>query len=49
VREELGWRPEQSFEEGLRMTVEWYLNNPDWYRPLIDDSILSATPWRVQW
>lgn len=49
VREELGWRPEQSFEEGLGMTVEWYLNNPDWYRPLIDDSILSATPWRVQW
>ncbi len=49
IREELGWRPEQSFEEGLGMTVEWYLKNPDWYRPLIDDSVLSATPWRVQW
>jgi len=44
IRKELGWRPEQSFEEGLRMTVEWYLNHPDWYRPLIDDSVLSAPP-----
>jgi len=49
IRQELGWRPEQSFEEGLGMTVEWYLNHPDWYRPLIDDSVLSATPWRVRW
>lgn len=49
IRQELGWRPEQSFEEGLGMTVEWYLNNPEWYRPLIDDSVLSATPWQLRW
>ena len=49
IRKELGWRPEQSFEEGLRMTVEWYMQNPDWYSPLVDDSVLSATPWRLSW
>ena len=27
---ELGWRPRESFESGLRKTVEWYLANPDW-------------------
>ena len=27
---ELGWRPEQSFETGLRRTVEWYLGNSEW-------------------
>lgn len=27
---ELGWYPETSFEEGIRETVKWYLDNPDW-------------------
>jgi dTDP-glucose 4,6-dehydratase len=49
IRKELGWRPERSFEEGLQTTVEWYLNNPDWYGPLVNDSVLSATPWRLKW
>ena len=26
----LGWSPPETFEEGLRETVDWYLNNPDW-------------------
>ena len=29
---ELGWRPQQKFESGLRKTVRWYLDNPDWVR-----------------
>ena len=49
IRKELGWRPEWSFEEGLQTTVEWYLQNPDWYGPLVNDSVLSATPWRLKW
>jgi dTDP-glucose 4,6-dehydratase len=27
---ELGWKPSESFESGLRKTVAWYLDNPDW-------------------
>jgi dTDP-glucose 4,6-dehydratase len=27
---ELGWKPEETFETGIRKTVEWYLNNQDW-------------------
>lgn len=30
IKEDLGWVPEESFETGLRKTVEWYLNNQDW-------------------
>ena len=30
IKEELGWVPEESFETGLRKTVEWYLNNQEW-------------------
>ncbi|MFJ0287752.1 dTDP-glucose 4,6-dehydratase [Acinetobacter baumannii] len=30
IKEDLGWMPEESFETGLRKTVEWYLNNQEW-------------------
>ena len=36
IRAELGWRPSVTVEEGLRKTVEWYLANEDWWRPLLD-------------
>ena len=35
IRTELGWRPSVTVEEGLRRTVEWYLENEDWWRPLL--------------
>ena len=28
---ELGWRPQESFDSGLKRTVEWYLGHPDWW------------------
>lgn len=36
IREELGWRPSVTVEEGLHKTVEWYLANEDWWRALQD-------------
>jgi dTDP-glucose 4,6-dehydratase len=27
---ELGWKPAETFETGIRKTVQWYLANPDW-------------------
>jgi dTDP-glucose 4,6-dehydratase len=32
IRSELGWQPQESFESGLRKTVQWYLDNTDWLR-----------------
>ena len=34
LREELGWRPSVTVEEGLEKTVRWYLDNEAWWRPL---------------
>ena len=34
IRAELGWRPSVTVEEGLRRTVQWYLDNEAWWRPL---------------
>ncbi|MDG5488533.1 dTDP-glucose 4,6-dehydratase [Sphingomonas sp. BGYR3] len=35
IGEELGWTPAETFETGIRKTVEWYLANEDWWRPLV--------------
>jgi dTDP-glucose 4,6-dehydratase len=32
ITRELGWRPQETFETGLRKTVEWYLANREWCR-----------------
>lgn len=36
IRDELGWRPSVTVEEGLERTVQWYLDNEDWWRALQD-------------
>ena len=37
LTEELGWRPEESFDTGLRKTVRWYLENEWWWGPIRRD------------
>ena len=34
IETELGWRPEIDFETGMAHTIDWYLANPSWWRPL---------------
>ncbi|TDL81138.1 dTDP-glucose 4,6-dehydratase [Palleronia sediminis] len=36
IRDELGWRPSVTLDEGLARTVEWYLANAPWWRALLD-------------
>ncbi|MGS2744316.1 dTDP-glucose 4,6-dehydratase [Halomonas sp. LS-001] len=38
IERELGWVPEETFETGLRKTVEWYLNNKQWWQRVQDGS-----------
>ncbi|XKF16211.1 GDP-mannose 4,6-dehydratase [Halomonas sp. BLK-85] len=38
IERELGWVPEETFETGLRKTVEWYLNNQEWWQRVQDGS-----------
>ncbi|MGQ7242629.1 dTDP-glucose 4,6-dehydratase [Salinicola sp. V024] len=36
LERELGWRPQETFESGLRKTVAWYLENPQWWQRIQD-------------
>ena len=38
IEKALGWKPQETFETGIRKTVEWYLNNLDWCRRVQDGS-----------
>ena len=38
IMAELGWRPRETFETGLRRTVAWYLSNRSWWQAVIDGS-----------
>lgn len=38
ISKELGWRPSVSLEEGLNLTIQWYLDNEDWWQPLLNRS-----------
>jgi len=49
IRNELRWAPKYSFEEALEETVNWYLNNEEWWRPLATEEILHSTPWKLDW
>ena len=38
IGRELGWKPQETFESGIRKTVEWYLNNKTWWQHVLDGS-----------
>lgn len=39
IRNELGWRPSITLQEGLEKTVLWYLENESWWRPLVQEVV----------
>ncbi|TCJ97985.1 dTDP-glucose 4,6-dehydratase [Volucribacter psittacicida] len=38
IEKELGWKPQETFESGIRKTVQWYLNNEKWWKSVLDGS-----------
>ncbi len=38
MQKELGWTPQETFETGLRKTVQWYLNNEPWWKSVLNGS-----------
>ena len=34
IKQQLGWQPRETFASGIRKTVQWYLENPEWWQPI---------------
>lgn len=34
IKRELGWTPQMSFEEGIKLTIDWYMNNRQWWESI---------------
>lgn len=43
IQTELGWRPSLTFEEGIKLTIDWYLKNPDWMKQVLEKNILTKS------
>jgi len=42
IEKELGWKPQESFETGIRKTVEWYLENETWWASILNGHYLTS-------
>jgi dTDP-glucose 4,6-dehydratase len=49
IRTELGWTAKHNFQEGLEQTVDWYVRNEWWWKPLATERTLHPTPWKLKW
>lgn len=49
IRSELGWKPKHRFDDALRKTVKWYVENKNWWKPIATAKVLSKEPWKEKW
>jgi len=47
IENNLGWKPKYKFDEALKETVSWYVENESWWELLIDDKTLHSQPWTL--
>lgn len=47
IEDQIGWMPRYNFDDALKQTVNWYLQNQSWWEPLIDKDTLHTQPWTV--
>ena len=45
ISDELGWRAKSNFDDGLRKTIQWYLDHPDILNG-VSSTVLDSTPWK---
>jgi len=49
IRAKLGWKPKHEFKDAIVKTVDWYVSNEWWWKPMINERILHPTPWKLKW
>jgi dTDP-glucose 4,6-dehydratase len=46
IRKILGWSPKYNFSSSIQKTIDWYLNNEWWWKPLVTEKVIDKTPWK---
>jgi dTDP-glucose 4,6-dehydratase len=49
IRTQLNWKPKHNFQEAIKQTINWYINNEWWWKPLATEKTLHPTPWKLKW
>lgn len=49
IEKETGWKPKHQFDDALKETITWYLQNSTWWEPLADEKTLHPQPWTLTW
>ena len=49
IQNDIGWKPAYDFDNALKQTVDWYMENNDWWEPLADEKTLHPQPWTINW
>lgn len=49
IENQTGWKPKYEFDDALKQTVNWYLQNQTWWESLIDENTLHPQPWTLNW
>ena len=49
IKNEINWNPKYDFDLALKETVNWYMNNKQWWEPLVNEKTLHPQPWTLNW
>ena len=49
IKNEINWNPKYDFDDALKETVNWYIQNKQWWEPLVDEKTLHPQPWTLNW
>ena len=47
IENEIDWKHKYDFDDALKQTVQWYLNNQSWWEPLVNENTLHPQPWTI--
>ena len=49
IKNEINWIPKYDFDLALKETVNWYIENKEWWEPLVNEKTLHPQPWTLNW
>jgi len=47
IENEIDWKHKYNFDDALKQTVQWYVNNQPWWEPLVNENTLHPQPWTI--